>query len=172
MRSYVAQLHALVDNLTAPLSEGLGDRLQCKLGCSSCCSDGLTVFEVEGDRLAQALQGRTITTGPVGGCVFLDPQAACQVYESRPYVCRTQGLPLRWGAESADGPVEHRDICPLNEGEPPLEELPAEACWTLGPVEQRLAIAQRQAQKARGDTDEEPLRRVGLRELVSALGVG
>jgi hypothetical protein len=56
-------------------------------------------------------------------------------------VCRTQGLPLRWlDRDEDDAPFEARDVCPLNvDGGPPLEELPADACWTLGPVEERLA---------------------------------
>ena len=57
-------------------------------------------------------------------------------------------------------PVEMRDICPLNErpGEP-ITELPAEACWTLGPFEGRLAQLQ-------VNTHGEP-RRVRLRDLFS-----
>ena len=34
--------------------------------------------------------------GPEGACAFLDGEGGCRVYPDRPYVCRTQGLPLRW----------------------------------------------------------------------------
>ena len=73
-------------------------------------------------------------------------------------MCRTQGLPLRWLAEGPDGTVEMRDICHLNEAGPPLEEIDAAECWTLGPVEG--ALAQTQA-----DVDGGQLRRVSLRSL-------
>lgn len=79
-----------------------------------------------------------------GGCAFLDDEGSCRVYAHRPYVCRTQGLPLRWLEEEEEtGDIlETRDICPKNEAGPPLEELDDEACWTLGPFEQRLADRQ------------------------------
>jgi hypothetical protein len=75
-----------------------------------------------------------------GACAFLDAEGCCRVYDERPYVCRTQGLPLRWIEEDNGGsPVEARDICPLNdERGPPLEELAADAMWSIGPFEARL----------------------------------
>jgi hypothetical protein len=41
--------------------------------------------------------------------------------------------------------IELRDICPLNERGTPVEELPEEACWTIGPFEERLSAIQLQA---------------------------
>ena len=74
-----------------------------------------------------------------GACAFLDGQGACRIYEDRPYVCRTQGLPLRWFEESESEEVlERRDICPLNDIGTPLEEIPDEDCWLLGPSEAEL----------------------------------
>ena len=140
----------------------------CRRGCAGCCVDGLTVFEVEADRLLRSVDLETLVEGPEGACALLDANGACQAYLGRPYVCRTQGLPLRWGADGPRGPVEHRDICPLNDGDPPLESLAADECWTLGPVEQRLALAQRKAQSTQGDDEQVPLRRVALRDLVRA----
>ena len=167
IQAYVAQLHALTDQLLAPVEAANTERLTCRLGCASCCVDDITVFEVEADRIVGALGGAALEAGPPGGCALLDDSGACRVYAVRPYVCRTQGLPLRWGEDTPDGPVEHRDICPLNEEGPAIESLPAEACWTLGPVEARLAAAQRTAQTARGEPEDAPLRRVALRDLLA-----
>lgn len=99
---------------------------------------------------------------PVGACAFLDANGACRVYASRPYVCRTQGLPLRWLDETDDGDiVELRDICPLNDDSAaPVEALADEACWTIGPVEEALA-----GLEARWDGGE--MRRTRLRDLFS-----
>ena len=52
-----------------------------------------------------------------------------------------------------------RDICPLNESDQPLENLDADACWTIGPTEASLA----QIQAARDGGEE--LRRIPLRDL-------
>jgi hypothetical protein len=160
----IADVHEKVDRAVASLERRHGDRLRCGLGCASCCVDDLTVFPVEAERIRRHHSG-LLESGaphPEGACAFLDDRGACRIYEHRPYVCRTQGLPLRWLDEAEDGAsiVELRDICPLNdEGGPPIEELPAEDCWTLGPVEGRLATLQAGADPEGG------LVRVRLRDL-------
>jgi hypothetical protein len=131
------------------------------LGCSDCCVDGISVFEIEAERICHNHERllETETPHPEGACAFLDQAGACRVYPQRPYVCRTQGLPLSWVEESPLGaPTELRDICVLNEPGPPIESLDIGACWRIGPVEGRLA--QLQARFGGGE-----LRRVGLRDL-------
>jgi Fe-S-cluster containining protein len=101
------------------------------------------VFEVEAERIRTRHAGLLATGEPHarGACALLDAEGACRVYADRPYVCRTQGLPLRWIDEGRG--VELRDICPLNEPGEPLETLSESACWTLGETEARLAELQR-----------------------------
>jgi len=134
-------LHEEVDRAAAALAERHRGRLHCARGCSGCCTDGLSVFEVEAERIRSqhAALLRDGTPHPPGACAFLGDAGECRIYPDRPYVCRTQGLPLRWlDEEPAEALVERRDICPLNEAGEPLETLPADACWTLGPFEERL----------------------------------
>ena len=108
--------------------------------------DDITVFEIEAERIrrrhADLLSGGT--PHPVGRCAFLDERGSCRIYEDRPYVCRTQGLPLRWLEDDQSGrTVEFRDICPLNASPSrPVESLTEEDCWTIGPVEGDLARIQ------------------------------
>jgi Fe-S-cluster containining protein len=155
------RLHDEVDRDARRLALKHADRIQCARGCSGCCLDDLTVFEVEAavirDRHAELLADGN--PHPKGACAFLDAEGACRIYEERPYVCRTQGLPLRWIDEDAtEDRVEMRDICELNElPDRPVERLPATECWTLGPFESRLALLQ-----TRGGN---PPRRVRLRDL-------
>lgn len=141
-------LHDEVDRDAGALVARHEDRLHCERGCHSCCVDEITVFEIEAERIRRA-HPDLLAKGaphPPGACAFLDAEGACRIYADRPYVCRTQGLPLRWIAEDASGElVEARDICPLNLEGVPLEELPEEACWTLGPVELRLGQLQEEA---------------------------
>lgn len=160
--AWTEQLHAAVSELAHAVEAAHGERIRCRAGCSGCCVDGITVFEIEADVIV-ARHEELLEHGephPAGGCAFLDSGGNCRVYASRPYVCRTQGLPLRWIEEDDEGgAVEARDICPLNDpGGPPLEELPADALWTIGPFEERLAQAQRARDGGEG-------RRVALREL-------
>jgi uncharacterized protein len=157
----VGDLHAEMDRQIGPLHVLHAKRLQCRKGCCGCCIDGLTVFEVEAEGIRRH-HPELLAEGvphPEGACAFLDDVGACRIYEQRPYVCRTQGLPLRWIEERSGGNrVELRDICPLNEDGPPVESLPAEECWSIGPFEGRLA--RMQAAAADGE-----LRRVSLRSL-------
>jgi Fe-S-cluster containining protein len=147
------RLHAEVDGRAAGLAAHHGERLVCKRACFGCCVDDLTVFEVEAERIRERMDGIG-EAHPPGRCAFLGAEGECRVYDVRPYVCRTQGLPLRWLDHEAE--AEYRDICPLNEEGEPVEELAAEECWTLGEFEERLAALQAE----RGE-----LKRVRLRDL-------
>ena len=140
-------LHDEVDVESHRIADGHGVRLHCRRGCSQCCVDELTVFDIEAERIRQKYPQLLAQESPHprGMCAFLDGEGACRIYPDRPYVCRTQGLPLRWLDEDAEGEfVEYRDICPLNEEGTPIEELLEDECWTIGPVEERLSGLQRQ----------------------------
>lgn len=160
--AWAEELHRVVDGLLAPLWERHRPHLRCGRGCSSCCVDGFSVFEVEAEVIRRHA-GAVLDEAPgppEAGCAFLGPDGACRVYAWRPYVCRTHGLPLRWG--TAGG--EARDACELNlEAGLPLEDLRAEDCWTLGPVEARLKAVQEAVDRAEG-VSAGP-RRVLLRDL-------
>lgn len=149
-----------LDRNTSVLVRVHAERLRCRLGCHDCCVDDLTVFEIEAEAIREAFP-ELLAAGlphPAGACAFLDAEGGCRIYSARPYVCRTQGLPLRWVSLDSGDALEYRDICPLNEPDgPELTELPADQCWTLGPWEGRLAGLQAE--------HGEPDRRVHLRAL-------
>lgn len=157
-------MHRAVETLSRQIAAKHGDRLQCKKGCHACCLDGLTVFEIEAERI-RALFGDSLrgTKASSKGCAFLGPDGECRVYEARPYVCRTQGLPLRWFDEEGGELVEFRDICELNVEGPSLDTLPADACWTIGHVESILQQLQVEF------SQDGALERVPLRGLFEAL---
>ncbi len=157
----VTAVHDEVDASVAPLVAQHAERLACRKGCAACCVDDLTVFEVEAERI-RAVHGALLEKGvphAEGACAFLDDTGACRIYADRPYVCRTQGLPLRWLVEDAAGDiVERRSICELNATGEALETLDEEACWLIGPVEDRLVRLQ-------ALRDGDGTRRVPLRSL-------
>ena len=158
--SGVMALHDDLDPRVQALVALHSDRLECRRGCAACCVDDLTVFEVEAERIqANCAEVLGSAPHPPGSCAFLDERGACRIYPHRPYVCRTQGLPLRWFAEDADGAiVELRDICSLNESEIPLEALPDTSCWLIGPAERRLGELQ-------SELDGGVRKRIALRDL-------
>ena len=100
----VVPLHAAVDRDAGRLHLLHAERLHCRRGCSACCVDDLTVFAVEAAPIRRN-HAELLTHGVAhaeGACAFLDDEGACRIYAERPYVCRTQGLPLRW-VEERDG---------------------------------------------------------------------
>ena len=159
------RIHSEVDARVRRLLLVHGGRLQCRRGCASCCIDDLTVFEVEARRIRERCSDVLASAPhPPGACAFLDGEGVCRIYEHRPYVCRTQGLPLRWFSTGVDGnTVELRDICERNEPGVPIESLPDDSCWRVGPVEAQLAELQSSA-------DPGPPRRTRLRDLFHCVG--
>ncbi len=135
-----------VDSLTTKLENTHAERLNCKKGCSACCVDDITVFEIEAENIREKNAEFLENAEPheKGMCAFLDEKGACRIYETRPYVCRTQGLPLRWFDEFENELVEFRDICPLNDEGEPIENLAEENCWTIGEFEMKLAELQKE----------------------------
>lgn len=105
-------VHKIVDELNQetfahPLVKEMSP---CKKGCSACCHTQVSVTDDEADLLAQRiLDGQLIDMDRLKiqfaarndgtayfnikyddrKCIFLDDQGACQVYEDRPSVCRT-----------------------------------------------------------------------------------
>jgi Fe-S-cluster containining protein len=156
----LVQMYAEVDALSNRLAQTHSARLRCGRGCSACCVDDLTVYQIEAEniRLHHTEFLETATPHKKSACAFLDEEGSCRIYEQRPYVCRTQGLPLRWFEETEDDEiVELRDICPLNEEGEPIENLKEEECWTIGTFEARLADLQHEF--------DDGMKRVALRDL-------
>ena len=161
MRSEIEKLYRDIDERVEQLCRIHAGRIQCRYGCSSCCIDDITVYEVEAQYILHQYIHilKTSIPHPSGACVFLHGEGLCRIYAHRPYVCRTQGLPLRWMEELPEGRVvEMRDICPLNDSGEPIVNLASENCWEIGPFEERLARLQYAA-------DGGEMRRVALRAL-------
>lgn len=159
-------LHAEIDARIAQVSASYAGQLTCKPGCRDCCRDDLTVFGIEALRIRafcrQLLEEEK--PHPKGGCAFLSPEGHCRIYEHRPYVCRTQGLPLRW----IEDDNEYRDICPLNAPAADPGALEPEHCWEIGPFEDLLRRLQERLERGTAHTPTpltKGLQRIALRSL-------
>lgn len=167
------RLHLQIDEQASTIAGKLGERLKCKKGCADCCTDDLTVLEVEAANI-RARYPTLLANGmphPPGGCAFLDDLRACRIYPARPYICRTQGLPLRYFEEDENEDiVETRDICPINGEGPDLHSLSDGAMWLIGPTEQILLDLQDAAARGVSPGAEDALssalpKRIALRDL-------
>src|SRR5882724_80743 len=84
----IVALHVEVARETRRLHVLHAARLECRKGCSSCCVDGLTVFEVEAENIRAHHADLLAANAPhaEGACAFLDEHGACRIYGERPYV--------------------------------------------------------------------------------------
>lgn len=120
------------DHFAAALDRSPG-QMQCRDGCSRCCHQRFGVFEVEAHRVRAAL-ARLSRSDPerrervrrqaddataMHHCALLVDDR-CAVYDERPLICRTHGLPTRIPAEHGEH-GESLQGCPLNftSGDPP-----------------------------------------------------
>ncbi len=111
----------------------------CAPGCADCCGVRFGVFAIEADRVAAAL--RELATHDSGlrervrrqasdaahtACALLVDRR-CAIYDQRPLICRSHGLPVR--AREPDGSARVQ-VCPLNfraHAPPPASVLELEA---------------------------------------------
>lgn len=70
----------------------------------------------------------------------------CTIYDDRPIICRSHGLPIQYIDESGD---KQRDVCPLNfAGQVPLHTLPNSDLLDVDRLNQMLAIVNQLALEA------------------------
>jgi len=159
------ELYREVDRVAGQVAAG-NPWLACAPGCTDCCLDDLTIFEIEAKYIlgtATGLHGQSPSA--VGGCAFLSASGECRIYDSRPYVCRTQGLPLRWFEDPSDeASPEWRDVCPVSTPPIPLEAMHPGRFFLLGEFEGRLATLQMMC--------DPQMTRVPLRALFHRLSTG
>lgn len=108
---HLRALYQKVEAFQKHLSPQVQTSLQCKKKCSQCCYTDISVFQVEADHIKSLLQSSNKienSAAPQGACAFLKNDL-CTIYEARPLICRTQGLPLYFAEAN-----KQIDICPLN----------------------------------------------------------
>jgi Fe-S-cluster containining protein len=129
-----------VNEFSALIIPRYREHISCFYGCNDCCRQNLNLLPIEffflqkgffflpepvreivHNRIAQGLGDYA------SPCLLLD-NGACLLYERRPIICRTHGLPLF----ISDGDQERRDCCPKNFTSYFLELLPQDDFLHLG----------------------------------------
>lgn len=189
-RRVISQYHQLieqVDKLAAKLSSRYAQHLACRAGCSGCCHHHLSVFAVEAAAIREAIealpepvrarleqQAREVLELeahsesvacpmlPVACPMLIDDR--CSIYESRPLICRTQGLPLLIAAEDGEAEV---DFCPLNfTTEGAVADLDESNLVPLDDQNLKLALVNLQHCREQGISDEASGQRQPMAEII------
>ena len=108
---------------------------------------------------AEAVKQREARDEPVACPMLVDEQ--CAIYQSRPLICRTQGLPLLIEAEDGEQEV---DFCPLNFSAPDaVDDLEEEHLVPLDAINLQLAMVNLQACREKGI---DPSARVKMADII------
>lgn len=137
-------LLARVSARCVEIETALSGHMACRKGCSTCCLN-ISLFPVEAVRLRLAFDAlggerkatvlaRADESTDEGPCPLLDEGGACLLYDHRPVICRTHGLPILFADEKGARRV---DFCPENFQA--LESLSGDAMIDLDALNQMLA---------------------------------
>ena len=86
--------------------------LSCGKGCCSCCEE-TSVLPIEFFSIVSAMKDRGLKIQPGSKSCAMLRRSLCQIYEFRPLICRTHGLPLAYG-EDDDPLMKSISFCELN----------------------------------------------------------
>lgn len=103
-----------INQQTAALEKLHKNHLKCRNGCDLCCID-FSILPVEFYFILSELKKKNIEPGFVENpenetCVFLK-KGSCTIYEQRPVMCRTHGLPLLYANDDGEWELS---ACELN----------------------------------------------------------
>lgn len=107
-------LRTEIDNDSKNLSLEHSKHMKCKKGCDLCCMD-YSIFPIEFYSILNDFKEKKVNTGSShteeeNVCVFLINHV-CSIYEQRPIICRTHGLPLLYMNDNSEWELS---ACELN----------------------------------------------------------
>lgn len=125
-RARLGELFAKVDAFFSRARARHGEAITCRAGCADCCRRRFSVTALEADAIREVVAqlddetrrtlARRAEEGDPGVCPALDPDGRCAVYEARPLICRTHGLPIRFAPAKGTRALPVLDACPKNFG--------------------------------------------------------
>ena len=121
----LSELFAKIEAFFAAARVRHGQGITCHAGCADCCQRRFSVTAIEAAVIREGLRAlsharreelaRRADEAGSSACPALDPDGRCAIYAVRPVICRTHGLPIKYGREARG----HRalpviDACPKN----------------------------------------------------------
>ena len=145
--SQYLSLLARIDDFCMRLLQMHGRHISCSPGCCACCNQILNLLPVEFYYLQTAAEAAALQE-PVhaeGDCPLLH-EGTCLLYEHRPVICRTHGMPL----VVEENGLRRVDCCPENFKDGALNTLSGDSLLHLERVNLLLVSINRIFAAARG----------------------
>ena len=149
-------LIANIDDLMATLiKERFRQTLNCRPGCAECCTN-FSILPLEAALVKERLKQFEPVEGKEDNNCALLADNCCTIYDVRPIICRTQGLPIAYIDEGSscievsachlnfpdDHQFEQEDLLFMDQFNSRLVELNIQYCLAVGLAsQQRIAIA-------------------------------
>lgn len=147
-RARLVRLAESIDRRFERIRGRHGERIACRAGCTACCRARLSITRIEAARLRDELRSgpaerRAAIAARAGRpgrehCPALDDHGRCDVYDVRPLICRSFGVPLRRRREVPLIQPPRLDVCDLNFTDTPLTSLPADDVIDQHEIERTL----------------------------------
>lgn len=110
--------------------------MECQKGCSDCCRCRLSITRLEEAHLRRGLArlpesvrrelSESARDETREMCPALDANGACRVYEARPLICRSHGVPLRYRYPVPLIHPSRIDVCEKNFQDVSTQSIPAD----------------------------------------------
>lgn len=141
MKNYFSKYLSLrneIDNRYVKLEKEHAPHMKCKAGCDHCCMD-YSVFPIEFFSILNAFEKKGLKplineNAEDEACIFLNNNK-CTMYEHRPIICRTHGLPLLFMSEEGNWELS---ACELNFTEFDMEQFSEENTFSQDTFNSKL----------------------------------
>lgn len=155
-----------IDKLSTELGKLHSKYLQCKKGCDLCCMD-YDIFPVEFHAILNQLKKNKTFIKPEkkadgNSCIFLKNHA-CTIYENRPVICRTHGLPLLYMNDTSEWELSN---CELNFTEFDFDEFNTENTFPMDRFNSKLFVLNKKFVSEFGDEKYNEFDLIPLKRLV------
>lgn len=163
-RNFIAK----ADGFCAEITRKYSPHIRCRSGCSTCCCQNLSLLPVEFYFLREGLekdsetQAKLHAKAPGSDVCILLADDLCLLYDRRPIICRTHGIPLLITGEKGSW----RDCCPQNFTELLINDLPESDLLHLERLNTILIAVNNQFAQAH---DLPPDKRIPLETILSIL---
>lgn len=152
------QLQKKTDLFFEKVSSQHFEKIQCRKGCYQCCKANLNISIIEKEYIEQTISKDLELLSKIKKnverknkdtkyCSFLGEQGECLIYNARPLICRSHGIPI----QVKESDTIKRDVCELNFIDIDLNQLETDHILNIDTLNTILSVLNMQMYKEKSD---------------------